>query len=219
MKRLILIGGGNLKEKTTKKIDEYIISLTNKNRPNLLFIPQASNDYNRVISNFKVSYEELANIKILDDMANYEDKIKDIDIIYISGGDISLLMKKLNETGFDKVLIDLYEKGVIISGISAGAICFFEYGYSDKYAFNDNGYCNFNLVKCLGIIKGMCTPHYNYEGKEIYNEVVKKSNNRGFAIEDDTALCIFDDKFFSVKSNNKNGVYLIDYDKILKEVK
>lgn len=221
MGRLILIGGGNLKEKTTFKIDKYITSLVS-NKPNVLFIPTASKDSTRVIDNFKTTYDILANVDTLcltkDDDIN---KVNWADIIYIGGGSTKDLLNIWKEKGFDKVIKRLYDDNKIIAGMSAGAICFFEYGLTDTNAFYDNGYCNYELIECLGIIKGMCTPHYNIDGKEVFNLLVKQKGIRGFAIEDNAALCLFDDKIYSIKSENKNSVYLFDEldNLIMKEVK
>ena len=59
MKVIIPIGGGNILNKTTKKIDEYIIRLANVSKPKVLFIPIASNDYSEYVNNFTSYYESL----------------------------------------------------------------------------------------------------------------------------------------------------------------
>ena len=49
----------------------------------------------------------------------------------------------------DKLLHRAYEKGVVLSGVSAGAICWFTQGITDSWA------SNLNTIDCLGFLEGM----------------------------------------------------------------
>ena len=67
MKRIIAIGGGELRERTTLKIDEYIANLAKaragENRANALFIPTASHDFMPYYNTFHKVYTGVFNIK------------------------------------------------------------------------------------------------------------------------------------------------------------
>ena len=65
------------------------------------------------------------------DMERISQKIDMADCIYIGGGDTVYMLEKWKETGIDKMIIDAYEKGKIICGLSAGAICWFADMYTD----------------------------------------------------------------------------------------
>ena len=65
--------------------------------------------------------------------------ILDADIIYVGGGDTVRMMEKWKEYNVNSYLKEAYEKGVVLSGISAGSICWFEFGHSDCDCFINNG--------------------------------------------------------------------------------
>ena len=61
------------------------------------------------------------------------------------------------EWKLDRLLKKAYDHGVVLSGVSAGAICWFDKGVTDSWA------SNLNLIDCMGILKGSCCPHHNSE--------------------------------------------------------
>ena len=63
-----------------------------------------------------------------------------------------------------------YEKGIVMSGVSAGAICWFDKGITDSFAEK------LDIIDCLGIVKGIACPHFDEEKeREPYvNDVIKK---------------------------------------------
>ena len=65
------------------------------------------------------------------------------------------------EWGIDELLHNAYHEGKIMSGVSAGAICWFEKGVTDSW--DDE----LRVLDCLGIIKGNCCPHYDEEPDRI----------------------------------------------------
>lgn len=219
----VLIGGGDLKTKSTKEIDDFIISMTNKKFPNILFIPTASFDSVKAISNFKCSYEKRGNIKVLDLFSNIKYDIKalieEADIIYISGGDTIKLIKKWNEYDLANLIFKKRNEK-IIAGISAGAICWFEKYLGDSEAFFDNGFCNFKVYNGFGLLKGIICPHYDEDGKDVFNSIMKKTDLFGYALENNTAL-VLDGNFKKiVKSNKKSSVYEFEpFNNIMREMK
>ena len=42
-------------------------------------------------------------------------------------------------------------------GVSAGAICWFEYGITDSWKDE------LKIIDCLGFVQGSCCPHYDEE--------------------------------------------------------
>ena len=67
MKRIVAIGGGELRERTTLKIDEYIANLAKlragEKRANALFIPTASHDFMPYYNTFHKVYTGVFDIK------------------------------------------------------------------------------------------------------------------------------------------------------------
>lgn len=53
------------------------------------------------------------------------------DIFYVGGGNIRNFLVFWKEWGLDKMFCRVYEKGMVLVGISVGSICWFEYGLID----------------------------------------------------------------------------------------
>lgn len=199
MKRIIAIGGGELRERTTLKIDEYIARLAKQrageNRPNALFIPTASHDYMPYYNTFHKVYTGLFNIKTDVALTVFKDvdlekmkaKFEKADVIYVGGGDTVFMMESWQKSGLLPLLIDAYNRGVIIAGLSAGAICWFSDIYTDsakeltgeKYA----------MFKGLNWVEGIISPHYN-ERMLDFDEIVCYNYDCAYGIENDAALVL-----------------------------
>ncbi|MFT8322048.1 MAG: Type 1 glutamine amidotransferase-like domain-containing protein [Bacillus sp. (in: firmicutes)] len=88
---------------------------------------------------------------------NAKDFATQQDVIYVGGGNTQFMLSKWRETNFDKVLKEAYEKGTLLAGISAGAMCWFETCFSERH---DGAFEEF---EGLGFLKGAFCPHYNEE--------------------------------------------------------
>ena len=135
MKKIVAVGGGEIGRPgysiETAKIDKEIIKLSGKKRPKFLFIPTASldaDDYVKVVNNYfgnklgcVIDVLYLVNKKI--SRREIENKILNSDIIYVGGGNTFKMLKLWRKLGVDKVLAAAYKKGIVHSGVSAGAIC------------------------------------------------------------------------------------------------
>jgi dipeptidase E len=218
-KRIIAIGGGEIKNKTTLKIDEYIANLAKEHagekRANALFIGTASHDSMPYFNSFRKTYTSVFDIKaevalIVYGEMNMEKiagKIEAADCIYVGGGDTVYMLEKWEEVGLTKLLIDAYEKGKIICGLSAGAICWFTDMYTD-YEIMRGQSSEYVLRKGLGILEGAMCPHFN-EREQDFIEALKKGSLKGaYCVENDCALEFIDGKFSKVISAGGNA-YII----------
>jgi peptidase E len=89
------------------------------------------------------------------------EKIFSTDVIYVGGGNTPHMMRIWRRRGVDRLLLSAYKRGTVLSGISAGAICWFESGHSDSMSFYNPRKWEYINVKGLGLIKGIHCPHYN----------------------------------------------------------
>lgn len=215
MKVIIPIGGGSIDNKSTLKIDKYIINLVKKDIVNVLFIPTASGDFEPYILKFKDYYNSL-NCKVdtllLSRTTNdnlIRSKIFSSDIIYIGGGNTAKMMRIFKRTKVNEYLKTAYEKGIVLTGLSAGAMVYFANGYSDSNR-STNPNASLCEVKCLNLIPYCFCPHYNEEERKSFDEFIKNKNYKGLALEDNCALIFIDDKIEGViKSNDDaNGYYI-----------
>ena len=219
MKIIIPIGGGEIPS-TTIEIDKYIISLVRKDIIKVLFIPTASGDNELYISKFKDYYKSLGCVVdtlLLSQTENdmlIRTKIFGSDIIYIGGGNTGRAIRKFKRYHIDEYLKKAYERGIILTGLSAGAMVYFDSGYSDS-----NRSTNINnplsYLKCLNLIPYCLCPHYNEPERKTFDNFVKDNNYKGIALEDNCALVFIDDKIKGIiKANIDAKGYYIDDNKI-----
>lgn len=158
-KHIIAISGGGFSKEENAFIDHYLLTIKRVERPlAIAFIPTASNDATGYIEKFHSAFQnEVTSHLLIEDLlsSNIHKFVKQLDIIYIGGGNTQYMLDVWRKTGFDRVIKDAYHHGVILAGISAGAMCLFEQCYSEKI---DGTYEQF---AGLGILKGSFCPHYN----------------------------------------------------------
>lgn len=226
MKKIIAIGGGEIGKPgypvETTQIDKKIIKLTNKKNPKLLFIPTASSDsegyYNTVKNHFGKKLgcktDVLYLIKNKPAKKEIENKILQSDIIYVGGGNTLKMMKIWKKTGVDKILIKAHKKGIVMSGLSAGSICWFKYGNSDSRKFANP---NASLIKVagLGLINTLHCPHYDIEAyrKDDLKKMMKKTPGVAIAIDNCCAIEVIDDKYKIISSKKSANAYKVYWKK------
>ena len=161
-KNIVAIGGGGF-GRTVKdlRIEKYILDLANKEKPNICFIPTATGDndsykvnYYDVFTKFNCNPTHIDFFKRTIDLSSH---ISKQDIIFVGGGNTKSMLAVWKDWGLDVLLRDAYEKGVVMSGVSAGAICWFEKGITDSWAYD------LAIMECLGFVNGVCCPHYDEE--------------------------------------------------------
>ena len=161
-KNIVAIGGGGFGRSIGElKIEKYITSLVKKNRPKICFIPTASGDNDLYKLNFYRAFSELncitTHIDFFSRTENLEKKILNQDIIYVGGGNTKSMLAVWKDWDLHNILKSGYERGIVMSGVSAGAICWFDKGITDSFADK------LEIIDCLGIIKGIACPHYDEE--------------------------------------------------------
>jgi peptidase E len=107
------------------------------------------------------------------------------DVIYVSGGNTRSMLAVWREWGLPELLKEAWQSGVILAGISAGAICWFEQGLSDSVAGK------FTVIDCLGFLEGSCSPHYDGETERrssLHELLLKREILPGYAIDDGVAI-------------------------------
>lgn len=209
-KKMVLIGGGENGRilengKTTlyetELIDKEIIRLTKKKAPNYLFMDHAMHFSTEIQDSYYKTMKKIygkkfgCNCKHLrsDDLQNkeYVQQLIDwADIIYEGGGDTLSMIELWKKTGFDIILFDAWNKGKVICGISAGAVCWFKYCNSEAC---EN---KFELLKCLGWLDAFVTPHCDEKGRiESSKEQLKNLDCVGILMSNCSAIEIIDDKY------------------------
>ncbi len=159
---IIAIGGGGFGRNANHNIiEKYILSQSDKKKPNILFIPTASAEDKSYIVNFYSCFSKLncvpSHLTFFQRTPRLDSLISKADIIYVGGGNTKSMLSVWREWKLDKLLSKAYKNGKILSGVSAGAICWFEQGITDSWA------SNLNAMECLNFVNGMACPHYQEE--------------------------------------------------------
>lgn len=194
---IVGISGGDLQ--STAPLNEYAISLTGKEHPHVLFIPTASYDAEGYIENIEKYYGSLrCTVSALCIITKkyseeeIENMFQEADLIYVGGGDTEEMMKRWQECGVDKAVQKAYKDGKILTGISAGTIIWFQYGFSDSDSFKNPDDWDYKFVEGMGTIPYAICPHYNEEGRNRFDGRLKEIDMEGIALENDTAIIIAD---------------------------
>ena len=238
MGKIVVIGGGEIGRSGHRmeitKLDKETIKLTGKSHPKLLFIPTASSDHEGYIEIIKkyfgkklgCSVDVLMLISREYSKKELKEKILGADIIYVGGGNTLKMMRRWRFLGIDKLLKKAYNNGVVLSGLSAGGICWFESGHSDSmqiYGKKDWKYIN---VRGVGLIKGIHCPHFDSHtaGKsrrKDFMEFMKKYSKMGIGIDEKCAIEFIHGKY-RVISTNKNArayrVFMVDGEVKIEEI-
>jgi len=212
MKKIMAIGGGEIGRPgfpvETTQIDKEIMNLTGKKNPRLLFIPTASADSKLYYETVKKHFGKLGCktdvLYLINENHNkkeIEKKVFESDIIYVGGGNTLNMMKAWRKTGVDKILKQAHKKGIVLSGLSAGSICWFKYGSSDSRK-SINPKADLIKVSGLGLINALHCPHYDFEKdrKPDLKKMMKKTLGVAIAIDNCCAIEIMDDKYKIISS-------------------
>ncbi len=218
MGRIVAISGGDLI--STKELNLHAIKLSNKSDTHVLFIGTASNDAEGYIEKFSEEYRQFGcDVKSLclvtktytneeiDELLSWS------DLIYVGGGDTISMMKVWKQYDLDLKLKEIYHQDkAVLTGISAGAICWFNCGHSDSESFKTDGAWTFCWANdMLDIFHMVFCPHYDEEGRASFDEMLKEKNLVGLAMENDTAFVEDNGKQYFLRSNSAANVFEIQY--------
>lgn len=213
--RLVLIGGGNTRGGAweTEEIDREIVRMSDKEKPNFLFIGLASSFADSYYDAMKNIYRSLGcecqylkKKNIINNRDIVENKIRNADIIYIGGGDTIKLLNEIKEYDLECLMKEAIDANKIVAGISAGAIMLCREGYSDSLKLRGES-DKYDFIEGLNYLDIIFSPHHS---EEKYNEMLKDLDQREvYSLENGTALKVIDEDISIIKSNNYAKAYLI----------
>jgi dipeptidase E len=177
---------------TSRALDDYILGLARRDEPRICFVPTASGDSDNYIVRFYKRFTggstEPTHLELfrrtVDDIAEF---LTSQDIIYVGGGN-SANMLAWRIHGVDIAIRRALEEGTVLAGVSAGSLCWFEWGVTDSFG------PKLGRVEGLGILKGSNCPHYDGDPlrRPAYHAFVAAGMPAGFANDDGAALHFVD---------------------------
>ena len=204
MRRILAIGGGGfLMENAASPIDKYLRELTGNPRPRICLISTPSGDAQEHIDAFYKAYSsnvcEPSNLAVFRKpapgavaLSRFEEHLIVQDAIFVGGGNTKSALGAWREWGIDSALSRAYTSGVLLAGMSAGAMCWFECGLTDSYWG-----VGYRPLKCLGLLPGGCGVHYHVEPERrsrIYAAIEIGAIPASVAIDDFAAILYEDEK-------------------------
>ncbi len=210
---IVAIGGGELRLGETERIDRAIVELSGSDRPRHLFIPTASGEPEAYIENVARAYRELGcacsalRLKVDPSPAEIEDAVLGADIVYVGGGDTAIMLREWRRFGVDRLLERSWHNGTILSGLSAGSICWFERGLSDSESFGDGADdWDYATITALGFLPGAHCPHWDErapDGK--FRAWLERTDIDFIAIENRAALVVEGARFRTLAAEGGPG--------------
>ena len=195
---IIAIGGGGFgRNPNHRKIEKYILKLTGKEKPNIVFIPTASAENQAYIIQFYKCFTKMScepsHVTFFQRTPKLDSIINKADVIYVGGGNTKSMLAVWQEWKLDKLLLKAYNNGKILCGVSAGAICWFEQGITDSWA------SNLNVMDCLGFLPEMACPHYQEEKDrrpDVHKMLKQGKCGPGWAIDGGAAVHFKNGKYY-----------------------
>lgn len=187
-RQIFAISGGGFSMESESPLDKYLLQLVSaKEEVHICFIPTASQDAPGYIEKFYAAFRDQKPTHIsMDEMrlGDMKKKLLSQDIVYVGGGDTHYMLEVWKETGFNELLLKAYNQGIILAGLSAGAMCWFD------TCFSEMGNGRYVEFEGLGILKGTFCPHYNdKERKQVFDDWLKtKEKITSYLMEDYEAL-------------------------------
>lgn len=188
---IVAIGGaGFAAEEEPPLFEQFLCEATGKDEPRVCFLPTATGDSRDYIVNFYWAFRGLScrptHLSLFGHpIADLRGFLLAQDVIYVGGGNTANMLAVWRIHGIDKVLREAWERGIVLSGVSAGTNCWFDASITDSFgvelkALNDG----------LGLLNGGACPHY--DGEERRRPTLHKALLAGFpqtyAVEDHAAL-------------------------------
>lgn len=204
MRQVIALGGGGFSmEPDNPALDEYILQQARKPHPKVCFLPSASGDSMNYIARFYMAFTRLdcqpAHLSLFylptDELDVF---LLDHDVIYVGGGNTRSMLALWREWGLIPILDKALDEGIVLAGISAGAICWFEQGITDAVPGR------LSILLGLGFLPGTLVPHYDGEPERrpaFHRFIEQDEILPGYGVDDGAAVHFIDERLERVVSS------------------
>ncbi len=189
-------GGGFSGEPQDLLLDDLILGLgravRGRSRPQVCFVGTAGGDSDESLASFYASYARRAEASHLAlfnrTVADIEAFLLDQDVVHVGGGNTANMLAIWRVQGVDRALRRAWESGVVMAGVSAGAICWFEGGTTDSFGPGLAG-----LNDGLAFLRGSFSPHYDGEPRRrpLFRRLVGEGALPDGYAADDGAVFVF----------------------------
>jgi dipeptidase E len=201
---------------TDPALDELVLGLVRTPRPRICLLPTAGGDSEHQIRRFYETYQDrlcepthISLFRLGREPVPLREHLLSQHAIYVGGGSMVNLLAIWRAQGLDAILRDAWEAGIVLAGLSAGSMCWFEYGVSTSHGHPAP-------VRGLGFLPGSNSVHHDSEParRPVYLEAVRSGEiPPGYAADDGAALIFRGRALHEVVSGRRDArVYEVDED-------
>ena len=167
----------------------YLLEQASRPKPRVSYIGTANGDADAYIARFYESFARLdcetSHLPLFKRTPDLERYLREQDVILVGGGNTRSMLAVWRDWGLPELLREAWQRGTVLAGWSAGAICWFEQGVTDSLAEE------LSAMRGLGFLPGSCCPHYDGEvqRRPSYHALLSEAKIApGVAIDDAAAV-------------------------------
>jgi dipeptidase E len=201
-RRIFGVGGAMMGGHPTYPLISYMLSLTGKPDPVVVYLPTARGDNLESVVAWYETMNQLPcrprHLRLFGPTKNlrdFEQQLLSADVIFIPGGNTLNMLATWKAQGVDAILRKAWERGILLAGESAGMVCWFEQTITDSRPGS------LTPLECLGWLKGSACPHYHTEAqrKPLYEQLIAAGSMKdGLACDEGVGFLFEGDKLVKV---------------------
>lgn len=198
-------------------LDDFVLSLSGAAEPRVLFLPTASGDPTGQINAFRARFggradcdaAHLSLFNLHGSTRTLEEVVREQDVIYAGGGSMRNLLAIWRAHGLDELLVQAWERGTVLAGISAGAMCWFEAGVTKSSGPPEP-------IAGLGVLPGSLSVHADGEPERlpVWLEAVRSGALPGGWATDDGCALLFRGRQFERAVSSRPGASALRVDAV-----
>jgi dipeptidase E len=188
-RQIVGLGGACASEEETRRLLAHAVGLAGNSSPRVCIVPTATGDDAETVLRLYALFPGDARLSFLPFFPWPPEDLRGFalaqDVIFVAGGNTANMLAIWRAHGFDRILREAWEAGVVLTGWSAGMICWFEAGVTDSFGPELSG-----MRDGLGFLPGSACPHYDGEERRrpVYRELVADGFPAGYAADDGVGL-------------------------------
>jgi peptidase E len=189
--RIVALGGHEFRAQPSHlAVAEHLLRLTRVERPRVCLLPTASGDptdaiqsYYSVLDRFDCKASHLSLFRLERERVDLRRHLLEQDLIYVAGGSMLNLVAIWRAHGLDEIMRVAWERGTLIAGQSAGAMCWFERGITASSGAPE-------VAEGLGFLPGSLSVHYGRDParRAAYLKAMDGGLEAGYALDDGAGL-------------------------------
>jgi dipeptidase E len=191
-RRIVAIGGGGFSSPPgDPALDRFVLDAASVPHPRICLLPTAGGDAEEQIRRFYAAFRHLpcepthlSLFRLGAEPVDVSAMLLGQDVIYVGGGSMLNLLAVWRAHGVDAILREAWERGIVLCGLSAGSMCWFEAGVTTSFGAP-------RAVRGLGLLPGSNSVHYDAERarRPCFHEAIRaEAVPPGWGVDDGAGL-------------------------------